>query len=226
MDNKPIKDGLGNLFTLRMKDVSAAGDGSIQQPLMAATLYPISYGAGGIYQHCARAPQLGPGLNSVPIYSYRHSSATLLAAISKVRLTAWTTTPGFSPGYARFSLYTARLFTAQDTGGTAISFAGNVNKLATSMAPSVASIVYANTVPLTPGTRILDTDPLESLVVVAPTAASTPFTATPMLLLDKKPGEHPLLLANNEGFVVQTTVPFGGNWQFAVTLEWAEVPVF
>ena len=228
MDNRQIKDGLGNLFTLRMKDVSSASDGSMQQTLLLASSYPIDYGLGGIFQHCARAAEFtsGAGMMLAPVYAFQWPSTTLLAAVSKVRVVAWSTTSGFVGGFARFSLFAARQFTAQDTGGLAASLVGNNGKLRTAMGSSGANIVYANGAPLTPGTRVLDTDPLHAVVASAPVTANTPFTASPLALLDKLQGEHPLLLGTNEGFVIQSTTPITGTWQFNVTTEWAEIQHF
>jgi hypothetical protein len=45
-------------------------------------------------------------------------------------------------------------------------------------------------------------------------------------LFEKLAGEHPLILATNEGFVVEATIPATGTWQFALTLEWAELPAY
>jgi hypothetical protein len=38
--------------------------------------------------------------------------------------------------------------------------------------------------------------------------------------------EHPVLLAQNEGFVVRATVPATGTWQFGITVAWAEVTAY
>lgn len=227
MDNKQIKDGLGDLFTVRMRDYSAGTDGSVQRSMILATPYPLDYGAGGSFSHRALAPELAaaPALASAPIYSFLWPAATP-AIIARVRVAAWATGTPFSVGPGWFSIRVARAFTAQATGGNTAALAGNANKLASAMASSAASITFANGVPLTPGTWTLDTDPLDSAFCFAPTVADTMFTPTPMMLLDKRNGEQPLLLEQNEGFVVSATLPPAGSWQFAVTTEWSEVLVF
>lgn len=226
-DNRQIKDGLGNLFTIRMRDVSSAHDGTVQRSLIFATPYPVDYGLGGIYQHCARSGAMAAAaLTQSPIYSFQWASTSLIALVTKVRISAWTTGVGFAAGIAGFSLFVARGFAVQDSGGTAASFAGDNVNLATAMSASVANIMVANTAALTPGTRTLDADPLDIQRLSAPVTTNAPFSPAPLRLLDRWPGEHPLLLANNEGFEVVTTVPTTGTWQFAVTTEWAEVPAF
>ena len=63
-DNRQIKDGLGNLFTLRMRDVSLNGDGSVQRNMMLDTLYPVDYGYGGVFQHCAKSGVINAAIAS------------------------------------------------------------------------------------------------------------------------------------------------------------------
>jgi hypothetical protein len=227
MDNKQIKDGVGNLFTLRMRDLSATGDGSLQRSMILASAYPLDYGAGGMFQHCGKSGIMAAGLAAAaPIYAF-HWPANLTALVRRVRVSAWTLGTAFSAGLATFDLYTARDFTAQYGAGTVANLSGEAAQLRTSMAPSLAEIMYAATATLTPGTRTLDPDPLESRVATAPTTANTPFTAAGALTLcEKQQGEHPLLLVANEGFVIRATVPATGVWSFAVTTEWDEIGIF
>jgi len=126
---------------------------------------------------------------------------------------------------ATFDLFVARGFTAPDTGGTAGDLSGNNAKLRTAMASSAAATRRAATATLTPGTRVLDADPVDSLTVAVPATASV-VLAQSAVLFARAQGEHPLLLALNEGFVIQATVPATGTWQFAVTTEWDEIQVF
>ena len=229
-DNKQIKDALGDLFTLRMRDVSLNQDGSVQRNLTLETLYPIDYGYGGVFQHCAKSGVINAGIaaNS-PIYSFQWPSITPevpFALVRRVRLNAWTVA-AFASGNVTFDIFVARAFTVADTGGTVASL-NLSNMLRTSMASSLASIMCANTGALTPGTRVLDPAPLDSQTVIAPTTIGVPFTAQRMTLFEKLQGEHPLLLAPNEGFVVRVTVPPPGvgTWSFAITTEWDEVTIF
>jgi hypothetical protein len=45
-------------------------------------------------------------------------------------------------------------------------------------------------------------------------------------MFDQRPGEHPLVLAQNEGFVIQATVPATGVWFFAVKVDWVEIATY
>jgi hypothetical protein len=51
-------------------------------------------------------------------------------------------------------------------------------------------------------------------------------TILPEMSFIKDPGSHPMLLAQNEGFMIRSTVPATGTWAFSVTVEWDEVPKF
>ena len=227
MDNKQIKDGVGNVFNIRMRDLSAGGDGSIMRSMVHATHYPVDYDTGGCFQHCAKSGLIAAGqpANS-PIYSFRWP-ASLLALVKKIRINAATDATGFTAGLATFDLFVARAFTAADTGGSPANLVSDYNQLRTSMTTSKASVMIANTLALTPGTRQLDTDPMESRSVSAPTTGFTPLSPNQQLtLLDKQQGEHPLLLVANEGFVIRASVPAAGVWRCWVTTEWDEVVIY
>lgn len=226
-DNKQIKDGLGNIFTIRMRDVSALQDGSVQRAMILATPYPIDYGAGGVYTHCAKSGVMAPSMpaNS-PIYSFRWASPGMIALIWRVKVEAWTVT-AFSGGLVSFDLSIARNFTSGDSGGLSAILNGNNNKLRTAMAASSAAIEWSNTGALTPGTRTLDLAPIGSRTQPAPVANSTLFTNDPFVLFEKLSGSHPLQLITNEGFVINATVPSSSStWQFDVTIDWNEVQTF
>jgi hypothetical protein len=226
-DNKQIKDGIGNPFNIRMRDLSVGGDGSIMRSMILATLFPIDYETGGAYQHCAKSGVIAAGMAAAaPVYSFRWPSS-LLALIKKIRINAATDATGFTAGMATFDLFVARAFNVSDSGGNAGNLAGNFNKLRTSMGTSQALIQVASSVALTPGTRTLDNDPMESRSVSAPTTTFTPLSPSQQLtLLDKAQGDHPLLLVTNEGFVIRATVPATGAWRCWVTVEWDEVVIY
>jgi hypothetical protein len=226
MDNKQIKDGVSDLFTMRMRDISTAGDGSLMRSMILTSGYPLDYGTGGMFQHCAKSGVMAAGLaaNS-PIYAF-YWPATLLGLVRRVRLSAWTADTAFTAGVATFDLFAARQFTTPYGGGALADLSGDHAQLRTSMSTSQAQIMVATTAALTPGTRTLDPDPLDSRTVTAPIASYTTFTSGALTLFEKLQDEHPLMLVTNEGFVVRATVPAAGDWSFAVTTEWDEVTVF
>src|SRR5262245_47841538 len=153
-DNKQIKDGLGNLFSIRMRDRS--GDGVLMQSVVLASLLPLEYGVGGMFQYTAKSGVMAANMvGDSPIYSFRYPVAMPLCLVRRVRINAWALT-AFAAGIAKFELYTARAFTLPDTGGAAAVLTGDNAKMRTSMSATNATIQYANTAALTPGTRTLD----------------------------------------------------------------------
>lgn len=225
-DNINSKDGLDSPYKIRSKDVSTPQDGSLQRVLHLASPYPVDYGVGGIYHsNTKNGNTMGAGLAAASIvYAFQNPSSTLLALITRLRLSAWSLGTGFAAGLATFDMKIARSFTAMDTGGTLISLSGNEAKLRTAMNASAAVIRIGATAGLAAGTRTLDTNTVESLDAAVTTATNTPFFSNAKLF-ETLAGDHPLLLAQNEGFEITATVPATGTWAFQITAEWAEVPL-
>jgi hypothetical protein len=134
---------------------------------------------------------------------------------------------GFATGQMTFNLFAARTFSASDSGGTAGTLTGNNSKLRTSYATmGAADIRIASTSTLTAGTRTLDTDALSNIVVGIGATTTGQFVAPGTFILQTRAGEQPLICAQNEGFVVQATVPATGTWSFGVTTAWDELASF
>jgi hypothetical protein len=227
MDNKQIKDGIGNIFTVRMRDKSPSLDGTVQQAMHLATAYAIDYGSGGIFSYVAKSGVMNAGIAAgAPIISMRWPGPGNYISLRRIRMMAWTNTL-FAGGMATFDVFAARGFTTQDTGGAQANLSPQTNMLRTSMAPSSADLKYSVSDALVPGTRTLDLAPLDSRTVPVGLTANTMFGGTaPMTLLDKPLGEHPLLLGANDGCVVKVTLPTDGNWCYSATIEWDEIPIY
>jgi len=226
-DNKQIKDGLGNLFTIRSRDVSPLGDGSLQRSMIFATLFPADYGGGGSYHRTCRSDVMAANAAAyIPIYAFRWGSPDYFALVRRIRITVWSGSVGFIPGMATFDMVTARAFTTQLVGGNSIPLGGNVAKLKTSMGSSQASIVFATTAGLTNGVFTPDVSPgsTDSWATTVGGNPYTPLSPMPVKLFEKLQGETPLILAADEGFIIYATVPAQGTWQFVMQCEWDEVP--
>lgn len=208
---------------------NTAAEVEVNTKALRTVIRPDDYGSLGIYKLGANngASAMAAGLAAAaPIFSFRNST-TNVYAIKKVYFAMNSGTTAFTAGEATFNLFAARSFSASDTGGTSVLPTSNSNKLRTSMATTgAASILISATATLTAGTRTLDGQPLASLV--APIAATTwtQFVPQNTVLLDQRVGEHPLILAQNEGFVIQATVPATGVWFFAVNLDWQELAAY
>lgn len=224
-DNIQLKDANLKLFGFRAKDTSAAGDGSVLKAFHLAQLFPVEYGSGGSFHLTSKSASMAAGLaaNS-PIYAFRWNNAAKLALVKKVSIQAWSLGTGFAAGLATFDMFRALGWSAADTGGVTDTITGDNGNLRTSMPGSILpEIRHSSTATLTAGTRTLDNQAIDTLNASVGTATNTVFQPKNLPLFDKRPGDHPLVLAQNEGFVIQATVPATGVWGFAVTPEWEEV---
>jgi len=187
---------------------------------------PIAGGLLGAYSKSMQSGTIAAGLaaNS-PVYSFRYGGSGI-AVIRRVSVSVAQLT-GSAGGLASLQMFNARAFTASDTGGTAGTLTGNNGKLRTSLATTaVSQIMIANTGTNTAGTRTLDTDPMAGIVVALTTTANTGMLNQSVLYEPGQAGDYPLELANNEGFVIQMTVPATGTEVLQVRVDWEEYSAF
>lgn len=191
---------------------------------LRTTLRAEDYGSLGIYSLAASSGLMAAGLGAAaPIFSWRWGDATRFALIKRVTISAGAAGTAFAAGVGTFNLFAARSFTASDTAGTSILPTGNQNKLRTSMGTTLLTDARISaTATLTAGTRTLDANPIASISVGIPAVAGQKVL-DPFALFDQRPGEFPLLFAQNEGLVIQATVPATGTWTFGVKVDWSEL---
>ncbi len=170
------------------------------------------------------------GANS-EIFQFRWSDATRLAVISEIRIAASVTTTMFAAGVpVQIDLIKSTGWTVAGTGGTAITMSTN-SKLRTSMSSSLMTagdMRIASTAALGAGTKTLEGLSLVAVLAAGPITASLNGTIiapnTMLFHADTSDGQHPLVLAQNEGFSIRSVaVPITGTWQAAVTVSWVEV---
>ena len=194
----------------------------------AANSLPITVGPALLGSYCmgANSGTMAAGLaGNAPVFSFRYGAANL-AIIRKITAEADDITTAFVAGAAKFDLIAARSFTASDTGGTAGTLTTNNGKLRTSFATTgISDFRIASTATLTAGTRTLDAQPLASVEFAVSTAIDAGLLPTTDLFRPAI-GESPLVLAQNEGFVLQATVPGTGTWVFSARVCWDEVSAF
>ena len=213
-------------INLRGAATGADAEVDLSTKALRATLRPLDYGVGGSFQLTSKSGIMAAGLTAAaPIYAFRNASASLLAVVKRVKISAWSLGTGFTAGLSTFEMVRAISWTVADTGG-AVDVITTVNgKLRSNMASiaSLAEIRHSDTATLTAGTRTLDSQPLESLNVNVPVTANFAFVPAPTKLFEKMASEFPLVLAASEGFIIRATVPATGTWTFAITPEWDEV---
>lgn len=154
----------------------------------------------------------------VEAFHLRNASSVNRVAINKVTVRAMSLGTGFTAGSAQFELLVARSWTADGSGGTAATLTGNNAKKRSSF-DTLADLTARihSTGALTAGTKTLDTVQMAHSLHTVGTAANTVFAD--VALLDGRPGEYPIILAQNEGIVIEATVPATGTWSALVTVD-------
>lgn len=203
---------------------------------------PVDYGAGGSYRNAMRSGTIAAVLAAnANIYSFRNPSATLLAVIHRIRAQVFANL-AFTAAFNDMSIkaHIARSYTTGwTTNGTAATLTGNNAKMRTSMATcaSIIHILNTSNAGLTGGTSTNDTDPFAISQIGKPNvvnaAAATEYLAAqPVINLEFEPdigdGSHPLVLAQNEGFLIQNGLvwPAAGTAVLKVEVAWSEVTSF
>jgi hypothetical protein len=187
---------------------------------------PLDIGSLGTYRVSVLSGTMAAGLaGASEVVQFLWSDATRLAVIHSITLDGLGgTTTTFTAGLASVRLFAARSFTVAGTGGGIATLSGNNNKLRSSMGTTLAGeIRVATTAALTAGTKTLDAQPFGQYAFSVGTAASVQYAEQVKLFDATGDGTYPLVLAQNEGWILQATVPATGTWQFGLTVCWSEV---
>jgi hypothetical protein len=218
---------------------TVAGVGAEDFKAIHTVRYPVAIGSGGAFRLGATSGTMNAslGLNS-EIFQFRYvTAASRVALVYKVAISAGANVAASAAALVAFRLSVARSWTAAGSAGTRITFASPTNKLRTShsLASEVNDAGISTTGALTAGTKTLDTNDHGVIVQGIGTGAITTAVILPILppktaLLDADgEGQHPLVLANQEGFVIRTganAFPAGMTWHFGVEVLWLEVANF
>jgi len=191
---------------------------------------PIDIGSLGSYNFQAITGTMAAGLSAgSPIFSFRWGNASNLCLLKRIRISMNSLGTGFTAGVGRFEAFFARSFSASDSGGTAVTLTTNQAKRRTSFGTSlVTDCRISSTATLTAGTRTLDTLPFVGVTFGVGTGTNTVMLATVDLWVPGLEGgaDWPLVFAQNEGLVIQATVPATGTWNAQVGLFWDEVGAY
>lgn len=200
---------------------------------LRATLRPEDTGALGAFSVAAVSGTIGAGLAAASrVFSFRWADSSRFALIKRVVLSVGSDATAFTGGTCVFNLFRVVSFSVGDTTGrTDCTPTGNQNKLrVTGQGTTLLtnnSICISTTAAISGGTLTTpDTNPLATNVVGIVATAGTIILTPQYPLFEQRPGEHPLLLAANEGFMIQATVPISGTWKFGVKTDWSEVTAY
>ncbi len=189
---------------------------------------PIDHGAFGHYRLVTTVALVVTQAANGTLFSFRWGDATRLCVVNKIRLSCMQTAAATATIMPSFEVVLARSFTASDSVGTAVTLTGNNMKKRTSMGTTLVTDIRKAAVAagLTAGTRTLDAD----AIIQLPTNQSITTPNPNLYVAELEPGvsdgNHPLVLAQNEGFIVRgPTVVFGaaGTANLVVDVSWAEV---
>lgn len=202
---------------------------------------PIPYGALGHYRFSVVTGTLAAALaaNAV-VFSARWGDATRFAVLTKLKTRFQPLTPFTAAtltDHTSFDAVIGRTFTASHTGGTALTLTGNALKTRVSMGSTLfTDLRIATTAALGGSTITLDPHPFTQSIRkgnrVNPAAATEeviqPTSNVMDLDFDMAAGDHPIVLAQNEGIIVRnrTVWPAAGTGILVVSMGWAEVTAF
>ena len=194
-----------------------------QSPFSALGRYVVDVATGAIGAGMAANGQL---------FQFRWTEDSNLAVIQEISITGMRATTAFAVGTIDIKATVARAFTASGSGGTALTLTTEEAALRTNMGTSlVGDARVATTAALTVGTNTLDTQDLGRITThssggvgaATPIIGSIYLPITTLFKADLSAGEYPLVLADNEGFVVRADVPATGVWNLGIRVKWAEV---
>lgn len=215
-------------------NVVAEVDGTVFRA-QRVTPRPVDHGALGAYAYGGSTGILPAALaaNS-EIFQFRWTHASNLAVIRKIRIAAAVTTTMFAAGVpVEIDLVKSTGWTVAGTGGTGLTPAALL-KRRTSMGSTLLAagdVRIATTAALGAGTKTLETLSLSSILAGGPITGNLNGTiiapGTILWQAEVGDGEHPLVLAQNEGFSIRSVaVPATGTWRAAINVDWAEVTAY
>ena len=195
------------------------------------------FAPGNHYAVAVQTGAVGAGASAnSEVLQFRWDDDTKLALIEEVTVTGMIATTAFAAGAITLKMTVSRSFTADGSGGTALEFGGDSNvdnaALRTNMGDSaVGDFRIATTAALTAGTQSLEANDIGQITTHSSggTGAATPIIGSiylptnTLFKADFGAGHYPLVLSDNEGFVVRATVPATGVWILGLLVKWAEI---
>lgn len=200
---------------------------------MNITQRPLEYGTGGTYMLSVASGTMAAGLAaSAEIFQLRWTHATKLCVIHRLVIDgAANAGTAFAAGVAVFQSVVARSWSADGSGGTAVTTGTNNQKARQSMAQSdfmgggTSTMRISSTAALTAGTKTFDSQGFGQSIGGVTATAGAQFINGDSTLYDAPP-LHDLVLATNEGFAIRATVPATGTWTFGISIRWSEVTAY
>jgi len=203
---------------------------------------PMSVGGGGGYRLSMTSGTMAASLGAnSEIFQFRYvTAASRVCLIHGISLSATTITLPVASATVASGPFTyratiARAWTAAGSGGTRATLTGDNQQLRSSHnASEVNDAGICTTAALTAGTKTLDSQDVGSVTSGLILATAVGIAQAAILPKTNLFGEFggslafPVVLANQEGFVIRTGVAFPATmtWAFTVDVAWSEVNSF
>lgn len=190
---------------------------------------PIEYGSLGHYRAAIKIPLLAGQVANARLFELRNSHASNLIIPTRVTVSVLPFGSVASPYFLQLELFRCTGFSAVDTAQTTTP---TISPMRTGMAgaPGSAQVRYLSgaTGGMSGGTLTKDATPLASLMAWM---ASVSATSVPVVkqMMDLQLGEHPLVCAQNEGFVLENAnlgSATSNQVQVNIEVSWAEVSAY
>ena len=198
---------------------------------------PLPVGTGGAFRLSMVSGTIAAALaaNS-ELFQFRYvTGASRVCLVHGISVSAGANVAATAAALLSLRATIARNWTADGTGGTAATLTGNFQKLDTQHATSeVSSARMVTTAALGAGTKTLDTQDIGGVSYGVGTGAITAALNLTLVPYTNLIGEfvgslaYPLVLRNQEGFVVRTGIinPATMTWALTVGAAWSEVTSF
>ena len=185
----------------------------------------------GAYHLAATSGLIAATAINSPLFSFRWAPGTgQLCVVKRVSISITTTTGPTSAQQMSWGLFQARGSLTSDSGGTALApLVGNSNKQRTNLDSSqITDVRMASTGTLTAGTRTLDANPLARINAwIGATTAGVGTTVPNTNLVSYNINDYPVVLQNNEGFVITNTLASVVMvYRMTVNMEWFETDAY
>jgi hypothetical protein len=206
---------------------------------------PQDYGALGHYRGVFTTGTIAAGMAANgELVQMRWIDATRFCIIQQVAVLEFRNiTTAFAAGVYQFNCIRSTAWSVDGTGGGAVSVADPQLQLrASAMGASLFSTGFrlATTAALGAGTKTFDTLPMgacfgnvgstpaiaEYFIPKGGGVTGTGGYGVDLVAPDIGNGEHPIVLAQNEGISIRATVPATGTWIASFLVKWCEVTAF
>ncbi len=210
---------------------NVAADVDAASRALKITLRGNDPGTLGSYRKSMTSGTIAAGLTAASeVYSFRWAPTpnTAICVLRRIGISIGDSATAFAAGFVAINAFMARTFSVQGTtGGTAGTFTlNNAKKRTVFPVTAGAGIVMTTTAAVSGDTSTLDTDPFATISTSIVATAGVALVTNVQELYRALPGDNPVILANNEGFILKATVPAAGTWQLGVDVDWDEFSSF